>query len=207
MLLFLCLGCGAGLSREFIDNPNLVLTDVTTYEWVDKYMDALNIDLPDDSVDVLICSHMIHHISKPMSFLEDVSKKLKKGGRIIIQDIYTGTLMKMVLRVMRHEGWSDIIDVYDKNVVCNDPSDPWSANCSIPKLLFWSGQELSMYKTILHTRNECFLFLASGGVIAKTFYLPVGDRAAAFIKKLDKILIKIAPSFFACGCSVVLQKK
>lgn len=133
------LGCGAGLSKQFIKNDNLILTDVAEHEWVDKYVDALNIDYPDGSIDVIICSHMIHHIANPASFLDNVSKKLKSGGRIIIQDIYTCTLMKAVLRIMRHEGWSDMVDIYDRNAVCNDPTDPWSANCSIPKLLFWSG--------------------------------------------------------------------
>ena len=141
-----------------------------------------------------------------------MSKKLKPDGRIIIQDIYTCTLMKIALRLMRHEGWSDSVDIYDRSAVCNNPVDPWSANCSIPKLLFFGkegrfGEEFPMYKMIKRTRNECFLFFASGGVIAKTFSLPVGDSGAKLIQKIDKGLVKIAPSFFACGCSVVLQKK
>lgn len=206
------LGCGAGLSKQFIKNDNLILTDVAEHEWVDKYVDALNLDYPDDSIDVIICSHMIHHIANPASFLDNVSKKLKSGGRIIIQDIYTCTLMKAVLRIMRHEGWSDMVNIYDRNAVCNDPADPWSANCSIPKLLFWSGggqfaQEFPAFKMLKRTRNECFLFFLSGGVIAKTFSLPIGDRGTKFIQKVDRGLVKIAPQVFACGCSVVLQKK
>lgn len=204
------LGCGAGLSREFIKNKNLILTDVVKHEWVDRYMDALNIDYPDESIDVIICPHMLHHISNPAAFLENISKKLKKGGRILIQDIYTCTLMKIVLRIMRHEGWSDDLNIYDREAICNNPDDPWSANCSIPKLLFFSREwikEFPMYKMLKRTRSECFLFLSSGGVIAKTFYLPVGDKGVWLIKKLDKILVRFAPFFFACGCSVVLQKK
>lgn len=131
------LGCGPGLSKQFIKNDKLVLTDITEHEWVDKRVDAMNIDYPDESIDVIICSNMIHHISNPSSFLDNVKKKLKPGGRIIIQDIYTCFLMKTVLRLMRHEGWSDEVDIFDRNAVCNDPSDPWSANCSIPKLLFF----------------------------------------------------------------------
>jgi len=86
------LGCGAGLSKQFIRNDNLIMTDIAEHAWVDKYMDALNLDYPDGNLDVIICSHMIHHISKPAVFFEHVGKKLKPGGRIIIQDIYTGVL-------------------------------------------------------------------------------------------------------------------
>lgn len=136
--IILELGCGAGLSKQFIESGKLILTDVAEHEWVDQYVDALNIDYPDESIDVIVCSHMIHHISSPASFLDRVNSKLKPGGRIIIQDIYTSIIMKTVLRIMRHEGWSDTVNVFDRETVCNDPSDPWSANCSIPRLLFFA---------------------------------------------------------------------
>lgn len=44
-------------------------------------------------------------------------------------------------------------------------------------------------------------------MIAKTFYLPLGDKGAEFIKRIDQILTKAFPSFFACGISVAVQKK
>lgn len=204
------LGCGAGLSKQFIETGNLILTDVAEYEWVDRYMDALNVDYPDGSMDVIICSHMLHHLANPAAFFDDISRKLRSGGRIIIQDIYVCTLMKMALRLMRHERWSESVNVFDREVVCNDPSDPWSANCAIPKLLFGGdrfSKEFPQYRIIKRTRNECFLFFLSGGVIAKTFYLPLGDKGAEFIKKIDQILTKAFPSFFACGISVAIQKK
>ena len=133
------LGCGAGLSKQFIKNKNFTMTDVANHEWVDRVVDAMNLDYPDSSVDVFVCSHMIHHLANPATFFDSLAKKLKPGGRIIIQDIYTCLLMKIVLRLMRHEGWSDSVNVFDRSAICNDPSDAWSANCSIPKLLFWGG--------------------------------------------------------------------
>ena len=134
------LGCGAGLSEFFIETEKLIMTDIEEHEWVDKCEDATDLDYPDESIDVIICSHMIHHISNPTKFLDHLGKKLKSGGRLLIQDIYTCSLMKIALRLMRHEGWSESIDIYDRNNICNNPDDPWSANCSIPKLLFWGGE-------------------------------------------------------------------
>ncbi len=203
------LGCGAGLSEFFIHHNNFILTDVTEHDWVDERVDALDIPYFDNSVDVFICSHMIHHISNPAAFLDSLARKLKPGGRVIIQDIYTCLLMKIALRIMHHEGWSDNVDIYNRSTVCNDPSDPWSANCSIPKLLFWSGfaEEFPNYRIIKRTRNECFLFLTSGGVIAKTKRLPIGERGSQVIKKIDRFLTRLAPEIFACGCSIVLEKK
>ena len=119
--------------------------------------------------------------------------------------------MKTVLRIMRHEGWSDFADVFDRTAICNEPGDPWSANCSIPKLLFSDKEkfekEFPNLEMIKFERNECFMFLLSGGVIAKTWSLPVGKLGVKIISFIDKLLIKLFPSVFTCGVSVVLRKK
>lgn len=208
------LGCGAGLSRTFIRNQHLLLTDVAKHEWVDKKMDALHLDCPDHSLDVIISSHMIHHLANPAQFFAHAGTKLKSGGRIIIQDIYTGWLMKLALRLMRHEGYSDDTDVFDRLHVCNLPDDPWSANCSVPKLLFFGvgggtkrfEQELPMYRIRKRERNECLMFFLSGGVIAKTWYLPAGEKGVKIIQKLDRLFVKLCPAVFASGCSIVLER-
>lgn len=203
------LGCGMGVSKLFIKNKYLKLTDITANEWVDEVVDALNINCPDHSLDVVICSHMIHHLANPRIFFEQIQKKLKPGGRIIIRDIYTGSMMKIVLRIMRHEGFSDKVNVFDRNAICNSPDDPWSANCSIPKLLFFKGdfeKEFPCFRILKKEYNECLMFFLSGGVIAKTFYLPVNKRGVRVIRKIDRFVVKLCPGFFAAGCSIVLKK-
>ncbi len=204
------LGCGAGLSKLFLETDKLILTDVEKHEWVDEIVDALNIQYPDYSVDVFICSHMIHHLANPALFFEALSRKLSVGGRILIRDIYTGGLMKIALRVMRHEGYSDEVDVFDRTAVCNNPEDAWSANCSIPKLLFFKGdrftEEFRDFEILYKSLDECFLFFLSGGVIAKTFYVPCGTGGVKLLEKLDRFLIRVCPGFFAAGCSIVLKK-
>ena len=57
-------------------------------------------------------------------------------------------------------------------------------------------EEFPEYKVLKNERNECFLFFTSGGVIAKTRSLP-----------LDNVLISVAPGLFACGCSIVIEKR
>ena len=46
------LGCGAGFSREFIKNKNLVVTDFYKHEWVDRKVDAMNLPFEKNSIDV-----------------------------------------------------------------------------------------------------------------------------------------------------------
>ena len=84
--------------------------------------------------------------------------------------------MKILLKMMRHEGFDYTIDVFDKNKVCTDENDLWSANCAIPNLLFDDIEKFNSkfpYFEVEHTSfSEFLLFINSGGVISKTLYIP-----------------------------------
>jgi len=204
-------GCGAGFSRLYLNSKNLILTDYIENDWVDKQVDAMNPPFEAASVDVILCSHMIHHMAKPVTFFKKVYPMLRDGGRIVIQDLNTALGLRLLLRVMRHEGWSYDIDVFDENEVTNDPNDPWSANCAIPELLFESSETFERhvpgYEVIKNDLNECLMFPLSGGVIAKTPVPELPKFLLSTVKQLDRFLVRSAPSLFALGRSVVLRKK
>ncbi len=203
-------GAGSGLSKEFIHHEGFRISDVEPRPWTDDVADAMNPPYPDGSIDVAIFSHMIHHLPNPAQFFASVHKMLAPGGLVLIQELNTCFLLKLALRAMRHEGWSYDIDVFDPNVVANDPRDPWSANCAIPHLMFRDGAEFERripgFRIEKNELNECFVFLASGGVVvrAKTIELPKFMLRA--IDTMDTVLVKLMPSVFAMGRSVVLRK-
>jgi SAM-dependent methyltransferase len=203
-------GCGAGFSPLYVKSGKLTLTDYIENEWVDRRVDAMSPDFEPESVDVIICSHMIHHMAKPVTFFKKVYPVLKPGGRIIIQDLNTALMLRLMLRAMRHEGWSYDIDVFDENAVTNDPKDPWSANCAIPELLFDSSEQFERavpgFRVVKNELNECLLFPLSGGVIAKTPVPELPRPVLNFIQKVDQLLVKAMPKTFALGRSVVLEK-
>jgi SAM-dependent methyltransferase len=205
------LGAGAGFSKHFVGNPNLKLTDVIPNHWIDQHVDALALPFQDDSVDAFICSHMIHHVAFPLSFLEAMLKALKPGGIIIVSEIYTSFAMKFLLRIMRHEGWSYKLSPFNREAAANKAEDPWSANCAIPEMLFDDKlrleKELSIkcvVEKVEHT--ECLLFPLSGGVIARTPTVPLPKFLLRVLESLDSILVRLAPSFFAMGMRVVIRK-
>lgn len=203
-------GAGSGFSKEFIRHDNFRITDVEPRPWIDDVADAMDPPYPDGSIDVAVFSHMIHHLPSPVQFFEVMQRKLAPGGLILIQDLNTCFLLRLALRAMRHEGWSYDIDVFDENVVANDPRDPWSANCAIPLLLFRDEdafrRRLPGLAIERNELNECFVFLVSGGVVvqAKTVELPRWMLRA--IDATDRALVKLMPSVFAMGRSVVLRK-
>ena len=109
---------------------------------------------------------------------------------------------------MKHEGYSEKIDVFDKNNIANQVDDPWSANCSIPKLLFSDTKRFESntgLKIILNELNEFLIFPLSGGVIAKTKTINIPYVILGMIDKVDYFLVWLFPSLFALGRSVVLS--
>nr|BFD31171.1 hypothetical protein GTC16762_07890 [Pigmentibacter ruber] len=203
------IGCGAGFSHLYLNNKP-ILTDALENPWVDKLIDATNMDFEDTSIDVIIASHTIHHFYSPYKFFEECQRVLKKDGVILIQDVNSSLFMRFILRIMRHEGWSYQVNIFDPQTIANDPADVWSANCAIPELLF---QDKVKFQNCFHNLsiekyNKCefLIFPLSGGVNAKIRMPEFSNSILKFISFIDKMLVKIAPNIFALGCSVVVRK-
>lgn len=98
-------GAGAGFSPLYLtQKPSL--TDAVQNPWIDGFIDATNMELKNGSVDVLIASHNIHHFYSPYKFFKECERVLKADGILLIQELHTSLLMRGLLRMMRHEGWS-----------------------------------------------------------------------------------------------------
>jgi len=119
-------------------------------------------------------------------------------------------MMRLILRLMRHEGFDETVNVFNQDKPCNLENDPWSANCSVPKRLFSSHMNFeSVFPDwrVIHDRKvEFFQFLNSGGVIAKTFYIPLSPKILLFQDKADRVLNFLLPEFFALQRQIVLEK-
>lgn len=203
-------GSGAGLSSFYL-NQRVILTDATQNPWLHRYLDATNMDLEDCSVDVFIASHCIHHFNSPFKFFEECERVLKPGGVLLIQEINTSTLMRLLLRLMRHEGWSYLVDVFSRDEIVSCKDDLWSANCAVPELLFASSVRFeSAFRGFKIERNElceCLLFPLSGGVIAKTVMPELPNSLLKGVSLLDKLIVRLFPHIFALGRRVVLRKR
>ena len=203
------IGAGAGFSKFYI-NKEYTLTDIVETPWLDKKIDAQNTGLPDSSIDAVITSHSIHHFSKPMLFFYECERILKPEGIILIQEINTSLFLRILLKIMRHEGWSYNIDVYNDNEVVNDPKAPWSATCAVPEVIFEEpdkfNKKFSSLKIVLDKKNESLILPLSGGVISKIDFPELPYWFLNMVYFLDKILIKIAPNIFAVGRSILIKK-
>lgn len=205
------IGSGAGFSRQFILNNKLRLTDFNSpHDWIDENVDALDMPYADNSLDIIISSHMIHHLATPVNFFSEVRRVLKPGGLLLIHDVNTSFLFRFLLRVMHHEGYSYDVDVFDKYTIANNPNDPWSANCAIPELLFSNPQifhdNVPGLKIVRNEPCEFLIFPISGGVISKVKTINLPYFMLHAVSSLDRLLIWMLPSVFAFGRRVVIEK-
>jgi len=206
-------GSGAGFIKDFIKNKNLKLTDLGDDEHLDfKNIDAQNTGFKSGSFDYVIASNMIHHIPFPIKFFKEMNRILKKNGKLIIFDAYCSVTFQIATAIMKHEGFDFTVDVWNENKPISDERDVWDGNIAITNLIFDDkkkfNEELGNLFLVEHEKlTECLIFLNSGGVTSKTFYIPLNRLFFDILKLIDKILIKVSPNFFCLGRRIVLVKK
>jgi SAM-dependent methyltransferase len=204
------LGAGAGFSQLYL-KPKVILTDAVSNPWIDMFVDATKMDIESNSLDALIASHNIHHFYSPYKFFVECSRVLKPGGVLLIQELNTSLILRILLRLMRHEGWSYEVDVFNESQIVNDKHDLWSANCAVPEMLFTEGVKFEQtFPYLKIERNqlcECLIFPISGGVISKTNVPELPRPILSLILKIDKLLVRLAPHLFAMGRRVVIRKQ
>jgi SAM-dependent methyltransferase len=205
------LGSGTGLSREFIRCQSLLLTDFSDHEWLDvKQVDALHTPFEDGSFDFAIAMNMIHHLAHPLRFFAEMDRILKPGGRLIVQDVQCSTFLRLALRLQRHEGYDFNVDVFDEGAVCTDPEDLWAGNNAIVDLLLEDEarflEALPQFRRVHRADCEFLTFLNSGGVTAKTAYVPLPMPLLRVVESLDRKLTVALPRIFALQVQLVLEK-
>jgi len=203
-------GSGAGYTRHFIDHDGLIVTDIVAHEWIDAVADAHFPPFSRGSVDCVICNQVLHHFATPSIFLDKISEIIRPGGFLLINEPESSFLLRLILRVMKHEGWSYQIDPFDREAICVDADNPWSGNAAIANVLFSDASKFEeffpQYKILRNEFCEVLIFLLSGGVTAKTFTIPLPKAILRLIGLVDRALVFLFPSIFALGRRVVLQR-
>lgn len=110
-------GCGTGpmielLSKEFPDRsytgidltPRMI--EVAQEKGLDhsRFLvgDSENLPFKNESFDVVICTNSFHHYPNPHAFMNEASRVLKNGGKLILRD-YTSN--KFIVWFMNHIEW------------------------------------------------------------------------------------------------------
>ena len=213
-------GAGAGFSKyfikilfiNFIKNKDFLISDVQNHNHLDlKNIDAQNTKLDKESFDFIIASNMLHHVPFPLKFLNEMHRILKPGGKLIMQEAYCSLIFQLITIIMKHEGFDFTKNVWSDKESMSDIEDPWAGNIAVPHLIFDDKEKFKIKFqnkfSVKHDKiYECIIFLNSGGVTSKTYYLPMNSLFLKFFNLVDKYLVKVFPKIFGMGRQIVLQK-
>jgi SAM-dependent methyltransferase len=98
---FIEIGSGPGDIKSYL--PSVETSDVFQSPWVDRKLNALKMDLEDESVAGIFLLNTFHHIPDVEIFLGEVQRCLKPGGQVLIIDQHVSLLSKWILKYGHHE--------------------------------------------------------------------------------------------------------
>jgi SAM-dependent methyltransferase len=164
-------GCGAGFLNQWI--PGLVATDVEPHAYADRVMDAQSMDLPDASVRCFFCVNVMHHFEDLGKFLEETSRCLKPGGRLVLVEPHNGPFTRFLFRWGEH---SEHLDPHAAGWKNKGRTRMLEANNALPWIVFVRDRaefdrrfpELK----IVSIRQHTFLSYALSGGMSYRSFLP-----------------------------------
>lgn len=205
------LGCGIGVTKDFVQARSLLLTDYDDNDWLDVVdVDATATPFADGSFDFVLIQNAIHHLAQPIRLFPEVARILRPGGLFLIRDVKCSFMQRAMAHLTKVEGYSYDVDVYDRDAVLSDPANLWEANNAIPDLLFDDldrfHREVPEFRVEHQHFDEFLLTVNSGGVTHKTVSIPLPERALRLLHAVDRRLTGRFPGVFAMQRSLVLRK-
>jgi len=176
------LGSGPGFIKEIA--PTIITSEVFLIPNLDLVFSGHNLPFKDQSVSCFLMLDVFHHIPKPLQFLLEAERCLRKGGRIVMIEPYNSLFGRFFYRNFHHE--------------CFDPSAGWEhqeqgplsgANGALPWIIFIRDkqkfiQNLPNLKIKLIQPHTPFAYLLSGGVSFRSFLPGIFFKPVRFFEKL-----------------------
>src|SRR5438067_13433091 len=169
-------GSGTSTLKQF--HPNNITSDVLDLDYLDLVFDCHEIDkldaIKDNSIDVITLTNVLHHLKRPIAFLNGAAAKLKSGGKVIATEPFFSALSSLIFKHLHHEP----VDLNISQPILGDVRGPLrSANIALPWLIFcrrrdWL-QQLDAKFDVAHISIRPFSalsYMVTGGISRK---LPV----------------------------------
>jgi SAM-dependent methyltransferase len=129
------LDVGGGTAHIKEVRPDIVCADILPFPGIDVVADAHRLPFGDGYFAGVVMLDVLHHLERPIDFLEEASRVLKPGGRIaMIEPAMTALARRFYDRY--HDEPVDMQADPFAPVVVNPDRDPFDANQAIPTLLF-----------------------------------------------------------------------
>ena len=204
------IGSGSSPLQRFV--PTIITSDVMDLPHLDHVFDCHEINqvdaLPDNGIDIITLTNVLHHVKEPVRFLLNAATKLKAGGQIIATEPYFSLLSTFIYKYIHHEP----VDLHPRKPELRSLAGPLaSANIALPHLLFlgeegWSDSLRTVYDFSPEKIRyfSALSYMITGGISHK---LPIPSAIYPLWFRFDMILSSLSPRLFASFFTIILTRK
>ncbi len=204
------IGAGCGNFKEYF--PDVIATDIfRSGPWIDRVMDAHDLQLAPFEVGNLVAFDVIHHLQRPLNFLRQASAALVPGGRLVLCEPAVTVWSRFVYRRFHHEPIEPDWDLFgaDSTPPLPDPGHTF-ANMGIAEILFCRHLArtldlLPSFKLISVRKFGFLVYPLIGGFGYRSFLPRCGLKA--LLRAEDILLRPAASKLTGMRMLVVLEKR
>jgi SAM-dependent methyltransferase len=157
------IGSGGGFIKEVI--PAAITTDLHPDPQIDRIMTAERMPFPDSSVAAVLMLNVFHHLSDPRAFLNEMSRVLKAGGRIVLIEPAHTPLWRRLYRLFSAEPYDESVKEWGFA-----PAGRFTGS-NVPQAWIVFTRDRTVFEkefsalALRSARNHtAFLYLLSGGI-------------------------------------------
>jgi len=201
------IGGGGGNLKEFY--PDLISSDFTFCPWLDVNLDGHHLPFLSNSLANIVVIDVLHHLAKPVNFIREAQRVLKKDGRLLMFEPCISPASYLIYNYLHQEDVDFSPDVFSEEMWGGgDLKNPFDGNMAIPTSMFLRQAEkfrkyFPDFKIIETSCSDYFIYPLSGGFehpnLIPGFFLPV---MRFFERCMDPV-----GSFFAFRLLVVLANE
>jgi len=129
------LDIGGGTAPIKESRADVVSADILSFPGIDVVADAHRLPFRNEFFAGVVMLDVIHHLERPLEFLQEASRVLKPSGRLVMIEPAMTTLARKFYDRFHEEPVDMDADPFAP-VVINPDRDPFDANQAIPTLLF-----------------------------------------------------------------------
>lgn len=210
-LKILEVGSGVSPLKHFM--KSVITSDILPMDHIDINFDALKISevdqIKNESLDIITVTNVLHHLERPLDFIQQASKKLRSNGKIIFIEPYFSKLSSLIYIYLHHENTDfNVIDPVIE--MKNNPLE--TSNICLPYLIFikkkegWlNGLETSYNVDKLQvTHFSSLSYVLTGGISRR---IPLPHWLFRLILPIDRFLARSFPRLFAFEFIGIMSKK
>jgi SAM-dependent methyltransferase len=129
------LDIGGGTAHIKESRPDVVSADILSFPGIDVVADAHVLPFRNEFFAGLVMLDVMHHLERPIEFLKEASRVLKRGGRLVMIEPAMTTIAREFYDRFHEEPVDMDADPFAP-VAINPDRDPFDSNQAIPTLLF-----------------------------------------------------------------------